>query len=369
MTRLGVAAALVEGALLPGDVEVGAGGNVVAVGRSPAGRGGLAVPGLVDLQVNGWGGVDLLAASPDAVVAAAEALARVGTTAFQPTLITSPEAAATAALAALDAARARRAPGAAHVLGAHLEGPFLAPGRLGAHPPAHRRDPDPALLARLLAAGRVGMVTLAPELPGALELVARARAAGAVVALGHSDADAATTRAALAAGARAGTHVWNAMRPLAQRDPGIVGALLAEHGPVLGLIADGVHVADEVLALTWRLGRTRVALVSDAMAAAGLGDGAFALGDVEVVVRGGVARTPTGALAGATAPLLDGVRRLVALGASVPAAIDAATRVPALLLGEQARGHLAPGLPADVLVLDDALDVVRVLVGGVEVQR
>ncbi len=189
--RLGVAAAVVEGRLVPGDVAL-ADGTIAAVGLSP-GRGGTAVPGFVDLQVNGFAGVDFAAAEADGYRRAAEALVRVGVTSFQPTLITAPEAELVAALAEV--------PALPQLLGVHLEGPFISPERLGAHPAEARRDPDPALLERLLAAGPVSQVTLAPELPGALELVDLLVARRITVSCGHSNATAAEAHAAFDRGA------------------------------------------------------------------------------------------------------------------------------------------------------------------------
>ena len=183
--RLGVEAAIVEGRLLRGDVEVAA-GRIVSVGLAPKRGGGIAVPGFVDLQVNGYGGVDFAAADATGYAAAGEALLEGGVTAYQPTLITAPEDALIAALQEVPAAE-QTGP---RILGAHLEGPFLSERRLGAHPVAARRDPDRDLLERLLAAGPVAHMTLAPELPGALELVEVLHERGVVVSCGHSDATA-----------------------------------------------------------------------------------------------------------------------------------------------------------------------------------
>ena len=230
--RLGVEAALVEGRLLPGDVAIDD-GRIQAVGLDGVGR-GIAVPGFVDLQVNGFAGVDFLGADADGFAAAGEALLETGVTAYLPTLITSDETDLLPAIASVP----MRAPGP-RILGVHLEGPFLSPARLGTHRLAARRDPDPALLERLLAAGRVRLVTLAPELPGALELVDLLHGRGVVVSLGHSNATAAEAHAAFDRGVRAVTHVFNAMRPLAHRDPGIVGAALVRPDVFLQAIVDG----------------------------------------------------------------------------------------------------------------------------------
>jgi N-acetylglucosamine-6-phosphate deacetylase len=358
--RLGVSSAVVDGALVPGDVEI-ADGAVAAVGLAGTGT-GTAIPGLVDLQVNGFAGTDLLAADVDGVLAVGEALLRAGVTSFQPTLITSPLAELERALGVIASA----ASGGARIVGAHLEGPFLSPERAGTHPREHLRLPDVALLGRLLEAGPVTRVTLAPELPGAPLLIERLRAAGVVASLGHSDASAQEAAAAFDAGVTTVTHLFNAMRPLAGRDPGLAGAALVRGDVVVQIIADGVHLAAETVELVWRAAAGRVALVSDAIAAAGMGDGVYALGSVRVVVRDGVARREDGTLAGSAWPVIVGVRNLVALGVPLAAAVAAGSAVPAEVVGRHDLGRLAPGARADVVVLDEELGITRVLVEGRE---
>src|SRR5262245_39106297 len=205
--RLGVAGALVGGRLVPGDVDV-VDGRIAAAGLANANGKGLAAPGFVDLQVNGFAGVDFLGADADGYAVAGDALLETGVTSYLPTMITSPEDDLVEALRGLPVDG--RGP---RVLGAHLEGPFISPRRLGTHPPSARRDPDLALLDRLLAAGPVVLVTLAPELPGALEVVGELGARGIPVSCGHSDATAAEAAAAFDAGVRTVTHLFNAMRP------------------------------------------------------------------------------------------------------------------------------------------------------------
>lgn len=360
--RLGVAAAYVEGALLPGDVEV-VGGRVQAVGLAPAGH-GLAVPGYVDLQVNGFGGVDFLAADEAGYARAEAALLSTGVTAYLPTFITAPPAQVERALRVL-AGRAP-APGRPLVLGAHLEGPFLSPERAGTHPVEDLRLPDAALLSRLMDAGPVALVTLAPELPGALEVVEWLAGRGVRVSCGHSDADTALAQAAFARGATSVTHLFNAMRPLRARDPGLAGAGLAHDGVVLQVIVDGVHLARETFVAAWRAAPGRVALVTDAIAAAGIGEGEYRLGQVAVSVRGREARRADGTLAGSVLTMDDAVRRAVEWGAPLAQALAAATSVPARLLGRDDLGTLRPGGRADVVVLDEDLRVRTVLAGGQE---
>jgi N-acetylglucosamine-6-phosphate deacetylase len=359
--RLGVEAALVGGELLAGDVEI-AEGRVAAVGlNGPTGR-GIAAPGFVDLQVNGFAGVDFFSADSGAYSRAGEALLRTGVTAFQPTFISSPEEELTAALRELPQNGA-----APHVLGAHLEGPFLAPERLGTHPVSARRDPDPELLERLLAAGRVTHVTLAPELPRALELIDLLRARGITVSCGHSNATAEEAHEAFAHGARTVTHLFNAMRPFAAREPGLAGAALACVEVSVQVILDGVHLADDTARLVWQAAAGRLALVTDAVAGAGMGDGSYRLASVDVEVTGGIARRSDSTLAGSTVPMIEAVRNLAALGAPVAAALAAATEVPARIAGRDDVGRLEPGAEADIIVLNDRLELERVLVAGEDV--
>ena len=358
--RLGVAAAVVDGELVRGDVEVER-GRVAAVGLAGGGA-GTAVPGLVDLQVNGYAGVDVLAAEPDDLVAMGRALARDGVLHYQPTLVTSPHEETLRALGAIGAAAGLGGP--ARILGAHLEGPFLSADRAGAHPPALLRAPDADLLEAYLAAGPVTMVTVAPELDGALELVEMLAARGIVVSLGHTNANAALAREAFDRGAASVTHLFNAMRQFHHRDPGIVGAALTRQDVVVQLIGDGVHVDPEAVLAAWHVARGRLVLVSDAIAAAGGGDGTTLLGGIAVTVAGGVARTADGELAGGVSPLSVGLRLLLELDVPLVEAVDAVTRAPARLLGRDDVGVLAVGAPADLVVLDDELAVERVLVGG-----
>jgi N-acetylglucosamine-6-phosphate deacetylase len=357
--RLGVEAALVRGELVAGDVEIDA-GKVAAVGCSPTGRGGVAVPGFVDLQVNGYGGVDFLAASTEDYAQAGEALLLAGVTAYQPTFITSPESTIVEALRRMP--REGRGP---RVLGAQLEGPFLSPERPGTHPREHLREPDVALLDRLLAGGRVTEMTLAPELPGADAVIERLRERGVVVSAGHTNATGAEARRAFELGVSGLTHVFNAMRPFRPRDPGIAGVALTRRDVVVKMIVDGYHLADETVRLVWACAAGRIALITDAIAAAGAGRGTFQLGEVEVEVSDGAApRREDGTLAGTVLTMVDAVRNLHALGVRFEDAVGAATTVPAAFLGRSDVGVLEPGGPADVVVLDDRLEIVTVVCAG-----
>jgi N-acetylglucosamine-6-phosphate deacetylase len=360
--RLGVEAALVEGVVVPGDMEVvdGLVGGVGLPAKNGRGR-GLAVPGFVDLQVNGFAGVDFAEADEAGYRHAGEALLATGVTAFQPTLITAPEAELVRALEAVP----RELVGP-RVLGVHLEGPFLSERRLGVHPRAARRDPDDALLERLLAAGPVSYVTLAPELPGALELVDLLHSRGVVVSCGHSDATAEEAARAFDRGVGTVTHLFNAMRPLSHRDPGIVGAALGRDDVVVQIVLDGHHLADETVQVVLRAAAGRVALVTDAIAAAGNGDGPSRLSGIEIDARDGVARRADGVLAGSVLTMLQALRNLHALGVPLADAVAAATSAPARAARRPDVGTLRVGGEADVVVLDDRLDIRAVLVAGRE---
>jgi len=356
--KLGVAASLVDGLLVAGDVDV-SDGRIVAVGvASPSGR-GIAVPGFVDLQVNGFGGVDFMGADADGYARGGEALLETGVTAYLPTLITSPEQQLLEAMREVPIGEARP-----RILGMHLEGPFLSPNRLGTHEASSRRDPDPELLDRLLDAGPVRLMTLAPELPGADQLIDRLLERGVAVSLGHSDATAAQANAAFDRGARSITHLFNAMRPFLHRDPGIVGAALARDDIVVSVIVDGIHLASETVRVAWRAAHGRLVLVTDAIAATPRADGPTSLGELDLLVHEGTVRGPDGVLAGSVLTMIEAVRNLHALGVPLEDAIVAATATPARVLGDPELGRLGVGLPADIVVLDDRIEIERVLVGG-----
>jgi N-acetylglucosamine-6-phosphate deacetylase len=363
--RLGVRAALVDGEVVAGDVTIEE-GAVTAVGASPAGSLGTAVPGFVDAHINGISGVDFLSADEQGYRRAREALAATGVVAFQPTFVSSPQDAYRERLAL---AGALPADGLPEPLGVHLEGPFLAPAWAGAHDPAHLLPPNRALAAGLCDAGPVTMMTVAPELPGGLELVRMLAARGVVVSLGHSDADAAAAHAAFGAGARAITHVHNAHRRWRPRDPGLAGVALVRPDARVQAIVDGVHLAPESAYGAFLAAHTRFCLVTDAVEAAGLGQGSYRLGGRTVLVADGAVRLQDGTLAGSLLTMDQAVRNLVAAGAGFAGAVHAASTAPAGLLGRGDLGLLRPRAPAHIAVLDDELRVLRTVVGGVEAFR
>ncbi len=362
-----------ERALGPGAVALD-GGRVAAVlpDRPAPGPGhlwldhGVLVPGLVDLQVNGFAGVDLADADAAGWARVAEALAATGVTSFLPTFITAPLDQLAAALARARAARGRGG-GGARILGAHAEGPFLSPARAGAHDPAAMLDPSPAAVERLLEAGEgvLAVTTLAPERPGGVAAVARLVEAGVVVSVGHSDARAAVVAAAADAGARMVTHLFNAQRGLDHREPGVAGQGLADPRLTLGLIADLHHVHAAVCRLVMAAAPGRVALVSDAIAAAGMPPGRYQLGGIPVAVpEQGPPRRDDGTIAGSTLRLDRAVANLAGLGVGLAEAVAAATRVPADLLGRADLGRIAPGAVADLAWLDDDLNALATWMEG-----
>jgi N-acetylglucosamine-6-phosphate deacetylase len=315
------------------------------------------LPGLVDLHVHGGGGASFTEGTIDEAQRAAAFHRARGTTTMLASLVTAP-------LAELEARAALLADLADEgvIVGLHLEGPFLSPTRRGAQDPRQMLAPDVAVFERLHAAARgyLRVITLAPELPGALEVIKAATQAGVTVAVGHTDATADVTLSAIDAGATHATHLFNGMRPFHHREPGAVGALLDRDEVTCEIIADGVHLHDIAIRLAARAaGPGRLVLVSDAMAAAGMPDGRYQLGPKRVTVTGGVARLredpgQPGAIAGSTATLADVVRHAIAAGLPVPDVAAAASTTPARVLGLGDRtGVLRPGLSADLVVCDD----------------
>lgn len=357
------------GAALPGWIRFG-GGRVLARGTGAppphdgavldaAGR--LLTPGFVDIHVHGGGGTD--ASEGSAALPALLAAHRAhGTTRTVLSLVSAPVAELVVALRAL-APLVRADP---LLLGVHLEGPFISPDARGAHDPSALTAPTPEEVAALVDAadGTLAQVTIAPERPGALEAIAAFLQGGVRVAVGHTTADLATAAAAFDAGASLLTHTFNAMPVLAHREPGPIGAALERPGVVLELIADGLHVHPIVIAALFRMAPGRVALITDAMAAAGVGDGEYRLGPLDVVVQGGAARLANGSLAGSTLTLDMAIRTAVAAGVPLAEAVRAATETPARALGRPDLGTLEVGSPADAVLLTEEYEVDAVWAAG-----
>ncbi len=325
----------------------------------------LLLPGFVDLQVNGAFGVDV-ATEPSRLAELSGALLSTGTTAYLPTVISSPEGLYEGVLPELAAAIGGPSSGA-EALGIHLEGPFINLAKRGAHAAAHVVAPDPGLLLRLLDLGPVRMITLAPELDGAAELTQLAASRGVAVSAGHSDAAFEAAYGAFDASVAGVTHLFNAMSALHHREPGLPGAAFAHPRVVCGLIADGLHVHPEMVGLAFRmLGPDRLCLTTDAIAAAGVGDGEYRLATLTVYMDGGVPRLGSGAIAGSVLTMNEAFRNILAFtGCTVPEAARMASTTPARLVGAGRRkGRLAPGYDADVTVLAPDLSVEAVWRGG-----
>lgn len=325
---------------------------------------GWIAPGLIDLQLNGAFGLDFTA-DPAAIWDVAAHLPRYGVTSFLPTIITSPPETIAAAQTVLRAGPPPNFRGALP-LGLHIEGPFLNPARCGAHLPAHLRLPDIQAVADWLPEYGVRLVTLAPELPGALDVICALRERGVVVSAGHSLATYEEAEKGFAAGIAYGTHLFNAMPPPENRAPGLVSALLMNEQVIVGLISDGVHLHPATIALAWRLkGAAKMNLVTDAMAALGMPPGTYRLGDMIVTVDETSARLSDGRLAGSLLSLDQAVRNLIAFtGCSLGEALATVTTVPAQLLGLTDRGQFVPGAAADLTLLASDLQVAATIIGG-----
>lgn len=328
------------------------------------------VPGFIDLHVHGGGGHDMASADPAEISAAAAVHRGHGTTRMLASILTAPLSEMLAALAAVRSVVEAGPTASAHVIGSHMEGPFLSPARAGAHDPRHLLVPDSAVFDRFCeaAGGTLRVMTMAPELPGGVDLVRRAVAAGVVVALGHSDADHAAATAGFEAGAAMVTHLFNGMRPWHHREPGLAGAALARPGIICEVINDGIHLHDATAGIAFAAaGPERVALVTDAVAAAGAGDGTFRLGAAPVsVIDGAVRLSDAETLAGSTLTMDVSLRRAVReLGLPMTIACRAASTTPARVLGIDDRvGSVATGQEADLVVLSDDLEVAAVMSGG-----
>jgi N-acetylglucosamine-6-phosphate deacetylase len=327
-----------------------------------AGAGEIIAPGFIDLQVNGFAGHDA-AAGADAIAAVSEALPATGVTAFLPTMISAPVEEGAAFTAAVGAAAEAQG---ARVLGAHVEGPFLNPSFRGAHLRSHLAEPTPENVDVLLSA-RPRLVTLAPELPGALAAIERMHRAGIVVAVGHTGADFEQGRKAVVAGVRFATHVYNAMPPVHHRRPGIALALMLDPRVTTGVIADGEHVHPAVLEQLVRVkGTSRIALTTDQTSAAGAPAGKYFLSGRSVVSDGRVVRLEDGTLAGSAATMPDLVRLMARTpGVGVARAISLASAIPARVLGERRLGRISEGACADLVVLDSDLRVKLTMIRGV----
>jgi len=335
-------------------------------------------PGFFDIHMHGGAGVDVMRASPSDLPRLGTFLTRHGVTGYLPTTVAAPLDSTYQALArladAIEAAQANTAANngslQARPLGIHLEGPFLSHKRRGVHPPENLLAPTIKIFDDLwqAARGHVRMITIAPEIPGAMEVISEAAKRGVCVSIGHSDADMPTARNAVAAGARHATHTFNAMRPLDHRDPGILGEVLSDDRMSADLIADGIHVSPAVVKLFLQAkGSDRAVLITDAISATGMPDGRYQLGPIEVDVKDGKC-TANGSLAGSVLTMDRAVRNVTQFSNwSLREAVRAATLNPAAAVGMSSTwGILAPGAAADFTVLSPAGEVLKTIISGRE---
>src|SRR5579859_265882 len=357
-------------------------GIIVAVGRreeivAPKGakdhdaRIHILVPGFVDVHIHGAGARDVMEATPEALQTVAATVVRHGTTSLVATTVTAPTdeiCHSLEGIARYIQSPANQAP-LAQMTGIHLEGPFLSPQRRGVHPPESLALPTVATLNRFLQAanGCARILTIAPELSGAMEVIDSARAAGVIVAMGHTDATYEQAHIGVEHGVRHAVHVFNAMRPFSHRETGVLGAVLTDPQVTAEIIADGIHVDDPAIRLLLAAkGAQRVILVSDGTAATGMPDGVYRLGPFEFTVSGGVCRNAEGRLAGSTLTLDRAVKHLVSLGLPLREAVQMATLNPANRLGIAGKkGVIAPGADADLVLLSEKLEVAGVMTRGV----
>jgi N-acetylglucosamine-6-phosphate deacetylase len=366
---------LADGEWRPADVIIRA-GRTVAIAAPPSRRDGvvevldasgrLVAPGYIDVQCNGAVGIDL-SREPERVWELAAALPRWGVTAWLPTIVSGPSDVRTRAIAALAAGPPADSAPLARPLGLHFEGPFIAPERAGAHPGEHIVAPDVAIVEGegWSPERGVAMVTMAPELPGADRLLAALVDRAVVVSAGHSSASEVEATAAIDAGVRSVTHLFNAMAPFHHRQPALAGVALTDDRVYVGMIVDGLHTDPLVVRMAARALGHRLVLVSDAVAALGDRRGAMSLGASEAVADGDSVRLADGTLAGSVLALDQAVRNLVAFaGVPLATAVDAATAAPAALLGSETIGTLAPGATGDAVVLDHDGGLVATVIGG-----
>ena len=334
--------------------------------------GSVLAPGFLDIHIHGGGGHDVMQADSAGLSAVAALLARHGVCGYFPTTVTAPDEATLRALDSLATAIERAAdnqePAGARPLGIHLEGPFLSHARRGVHPPEDLAPPTLQRFERFwnAARGQIRMMTIAPELPGALDVIAEAARRGVCVSLGHSDADFGATMRGLNAGARHATHTFNAMRPLGHRDPGILGAVLTDSRVTADIIADGIHLDPAIVRLFLKMkGAEQSVLITDAISATGMPDGRYRLGLLEVEVKDGRC-TSNGSLAGSVLTMDRAVRNVMAFaGWSLANAVRLATENPALAagLGDNA-GRLVPGAVADIVALSPQGEVRQTILRG-----
>jgi len=354
------------------EVASQAGRGIPAEARRVDLAGAVLAPGFVDIHIHGAAGHDVMLSDANGLSAIESLLARHGVTSYFPTTVTAPEDATLRALATLADAIDRAAQEVDRVgakpLGIHLEGPFLSHARRGVHPTPLLQEPSLARFERFwqAARGHIKMMTIAPELPGALAVIAEAAKRRVCVSLGHSDADFAATMLGIDAGGRHATHTFNAMRPLGHRDPGILGAVLTDTRVSADIIADGIHTDPAIIRMFLRLkGSEQSVLITDGMAATGMPDGHYRLGPLDVEVKNGRCMS-NGSLAGSVLTMDQAVRNVMAFaGWDLAGAVRLATLNAALAGGIGGKsGRLTPGAPADIAVLSPSGEVLQTILAG-----
>ena len=342
-------------------IDIPSGAHFIELGEC------ILAPGFIDIHIHGGAGHDVMAASRDGLARFERSLTNYGVTSYCPTTVTAPLDATCKSLAWLaESSRSPRDASRARPVGMHLEGPFISHAKRGVHPPDKLLAPTPELFDKLweAAEGNVSVMTIAPELPGALATIKAAAEKNVCVSLGHSNATHAETNAGIAAGGRHATHTFNAMRPLDHREPGILGAVLSNDSVTADMIVDGIHVHPDVVKLFLRAkGIDKAVLITDAISATGMGDGKFRLGGLEVEVKGDRCEH-NGVLAGSVLTLDRAVRNVQQFAElSLQQAVRLATLNPARALGRDDLGIIAPGAGADFVVLSPQGEVQRTILG------
>lgn len=328
-------------------------------------------PGFIDIHIHGGAGHDVMQDDPSGRIAFEKALAKHGVTSYLPTTVTAPMERILGAVDRLgniiSAEDVEHAHVGARPLGIHLEGPFISPEKCGVHPPEHLIAPTIDLFEQILDAsgGTLKMMTIAPELPGAAEVITHARERGVLTSIGHSNATFEEAGNGIAAGAASATHTFNAMRTLDHREPGILGAVLSDDRVMADIIADGVHVAPAIVEIFLKTkGVERAVLITDAISATGMPDGTYQLGPFQVRVRGDRAELQ-GRLAGSVLTLERAVRNVMSFANwSLQQSVTLATRNPARLIGADGKGTLAVGADADLVLLSIEGEVAHTMIGG-----
>ena len=364
MARLGVSGAIIRGEYVAGDISI-ADGVIDQVGLPPA-HGGLAIPRFVDLQVNGFAGVDFATATAEQWREASRRLAQTGVGEYVANIISSDDDTVEKALQVAKEVQATPESSGARLAGVHLEGPFLSTPKAGIHPVGHLKEPNMALLEGWIAAGPVAMVTVAPELPGSLELIAELRSRGVVVSLGHSQATYQDAIAGFDHGATTVTHLFNAMSGISAREPGLAGAALSRPDVWLQLILDLLHVDRVLVELVIQFAAKRIVAVSDCLPITGTGATSMEFGGTTIQVSKGRAVNGDGVLAGSVLHMADALRHAVECRMSVVDAVNATSKNPLSVLRRDTDTLLAPGHPADLVVISDGLEVESVFHAGVD---